>query len=67
MSIINIIIVFAYLIAITIMGLYFERKASLGIDSYILGNGKIPQWALGASCMASNFHVSGTMINVALI
>ena len=67
MSIIDIIIVFAYLIAITIIGLYFERKASSGIDSYFLGNRKIPWWALGASGMASNFDVSGTMINVALI
>jgi solute:Na+ symporter, SSS family len=47
--------------------LYFERRASAGIDSYFLGGRKIPWWALGASGMASNFDVSGTMINVALI
>ncbi len=67
MSIIDIIIVVVYLIVITLIGIYFERKASSGIDSYFLGSRKIPWWALGASGMASNFDVSGTMINVALI
>lgn len=67
MSLIDIIIVASYLIIITLIGVYYERKASTGIDSYFLGNRKIPWWALGASGMASNFDVSGTMINVALI
>lgn len=67
MSFIDILIVVAYLIIITAIGVYFEKKASSGIDSYFLGSRKIPWWALGASGMASNFDVSGTMINVALI
>ncbi len=67
MGIIDLIIVAAYLIIITAIGFYFEKRASTGIDSYFLGNRKIPWWALGASGMASNFDVSGTMINVALI
>ncbi|RPI64009.1 MAG: sodium:solute symporter, partial [Ignavibacteriales bacterium] len=67
MSIVDISIVAAYLIIITAIGIYFEKKASSGIDSYFLGSRKIPWWALGASGMASNFDVSGTMINVALI
>ncbi len=67
MSFIDLFIVIAYLVIITLIGFYFEKKASSGIDSYFLGNRKIPWWALGASGMASNFDVSGTMINVALI
>ncbi len=67
MSIIDLAIVILYLLTITLIGLYFERRASSGIDSYFLGGRKIPWWALGASGMASNFDVSGTMINVALI
>lgn len=67
MSLVDLLIVIAYLIIITVIGFYFEKKASSGIDSYFLGNRKIPWWALGASGMASNFDVSGTMINVALI
>ncbi|MCS7052685.1 MAG: sodium:solute symporter [Ignavibacterium sp.] len=67
MGFIDLIIVAAYLIIISVIGFYFEKRASTGIDSYFLGNRKIPWWALGASGMASNFDVSGTMINVALI
>jgi len=67
MSIVDITMVAAYLILITAIGIYFEKKASAGIDSYFLGSRKIPWWTLGASGMASNFDVSGTMINVALI
>jgi len=67
MSLIDILIIIFYLVIITAIGFYFERRASTGIDSYFLGNRKIPWWALGASGMASNFDVSGTMINVALI
>jgi Na+/proline symporter len=67
MSVIDFAIVILYLLSITLIGLYFERRASAGIDSYFLGGRKIPWWALGASGMASNFDVSGTMINVALI
>ncbi|GAA4827073.1 Na+:solute symporter [Algivirga pacifica] len=50
-----------------LVGLYFQRKASSGIHAYFLGEGKMPWWALGASGMASNLDVSGTMINVAFI
>jgi len=67
MSVVDLAIVILYLLTITLIGLYFERRASAGIDSYFLGGRKIPWWALGASGMASNFDVSGTMINVALI
>ena len=67
MSLIDILIIIFYLVIITAIGFYFEKRASTGIDSYFLGNRKIPWWALGASGMASNFDVSGTMINVALI
>lgn len=67
MAFADLLIVFVYLLLITVVGVYFEKKASTGIDSYFLGNRKIPWWALGSSGMASNFDVSGTMINVALI
>lgn len=67
MGVIDFVIVILYLAVITAVGFYFEKKASSGIDSYFLGNRKIPWWALSASGMASNFDVSGTMINVALI
>jgi solute:Na+ symporter, SSS family len=60
-------IVALYLGAIVLIGLLLQRKASQGIDSYFLGNRRLPWWVLGASGMASNTDVAGTMINTAFI
>lgn len=60
-------IIAVYLGAIVIIGLVLQKRASQGIDSYFLGNRKLPWWVLGASGMASNLDVSGTMINTAWI
>ncbi|MBC8399931.1 MAG: sodium:solute symporter, partial [Candidatus Marinimicrobia bacterium] len=60
-------IVAVYLTAIVAIGLYLQRKASAGIDSYFLGNRSLPWWALAASGMSSNLDISGTMIIAALI
>ncbi len=60
-------IVVVYLTAMVTIGLLLQRRASTGITSYFLGNRKLPWWVLGASGMASNLDVSGTMINTAWI
>jgi len=67
MSIIDLIIIIAYMLGLILVGLYFQKKASKSIDSYFLGNRQLPWWALGASGMASNLDVAGTMIIVAFI
>lgn len=67
MHLIDYLIVVVYLGAIVSVGLLLQRKASQGIDSYFLGNRKLPWWVLGASGMASNTDVAGTMINTAFI
>ena len=67
MSTIDIIIIIMYLLAIVVVGLLMQKKASQGVDSYFLGNRKLPWWALGASGMASNTDIAGTMINTAFI
>ena len=60
-------IVAVYLTTIVLIGLYLQRKASRGIDSYFLGNRDMPWWALASSGMSSNLDISGTMIIAALI
>jgi len=60
-------IVGVYLTAIVILGVLLQKRASSGIESYFLGNRGMPWWALGASGMASNLDVTGTMINTAWI
>ncbi|NOZ60681.1 MAG: sodium:solute symporter [Calditrichaeota bacterium] len=67
MQIWDYVIVAIYLIAMVVIGLLLQKRASADIDSYFLGNRKLPWWVLGASGMASNLDVSGTMINTAWI
>ena len=67
MSTVDLIIVIIYLLAIVIVGLLVQKKASKDINSYFLGNRKLPWWVLGASGMASNTDIAGTMINTAFI
>ncbi|MCR4439621.1 MAG: sodium:solute symporter [bacterium] len=67
MVLIDYVVVGIYLIAIVIVGLLLQRRASAGIDSYFLGNRRLPWWLLGCSGMASCLDVSGTMINTAWI
>ena len=67
MATIDLIIIVVYLLASVVVGLVMQKKASAGIDSYFLGNRKLPWWALGASGMASNTDIAGTMINTAFI
>lgn len=67
MSIVDLLIVVLYMAGLIIVGLYFQKKASANIESYFLGNRNLPWWALGASGMASNLDVAGTMIIIAFI
>ena len=67
MQTLDYIIVIVYLLAIVGLGFYLQRKASEGIESYFLADRNLPWWALGASGMASNTDIAGTMLIVALI
>ena len=67
MNTIDLIIIIVYLFSIVAVGLLVQKKASKDIDSYFLGNRKLPWWVLGASGMASNTDIAGTMINTAFI
>ncbi len=67
MTLIDYVIVIVYLSTMVGVGMYFQRKASQGIDDYFLGGRRLPWWVLGASGMASNLDISGTMINIAFI
>ncbi|MEO0840121.1 MAG: sodium:solute symporter [Cyanobacteria bacterium J06643_5] len=67
LQLVDYLIIAVYLISIIVFGIYLERKASAGIDSYFLGNRNMPWWVLGASGMASNTDLAGTMIISALI
>ncbi|MBN1419950.1 MAG: sodium:solute symporter [Planctomycetes bacterium] len=55
-------IIGVYLLGAIGIGIYASRKASKGIQQYFLGGRTLPWWALGASGMASNLDLTGTMI-----
>jgi Na+/proline symporter len=61
------VVIFVYLLSCVGLGFWLERKASKSMDAYFLGDRNMPWWALGASGMASNVDISGTMGLVALI
>ena len=67
MSTFDLAIVAFYLLVMVAVGLAVQKKGSGGIDSYFLGNRHVPRWLLGCSGMASNFDITGTMINTALV
>ncbi|MFO7847153.1 MAG: sodium:solute symporter [Balneolaceae bacterium] len=67
MHTIDYIIIAVYILALVTLGLYLQKSGGKSIDSFFLGDRKMPWWALGASGMSSNFDVSGTMIIVAMI
>lgn len=60
-------IIAAYLVALAVIGILLARRAGQSSEHYFLGGRAMPWWALGASGMASNLDIAGTMAIVALI
>ncbi len=67
MQIIDYVIVTIYLVSIAVFGVLLQPRASRGIESYFLGNRNMPWWVLGASGMAYNTDIAGTMILTTLV
>jgi Na+/proline symporter len=67
MQLLDYAIIVGYLLALVGIGLYFRRKASKNTDSFFLAENELPWWALGASGMAGNLDVSGTMIIASMV
>lgn len=67
MILIDYLIIIGYLLILIGIGIYLQHRASRSTDSFFLGDRNMPWWALGASGMASNLDVSGTMIIAALV
>lgn len=61
------IVIAAYLVLTLLLGFWLHRKASENINAFFLGGRDLPWWALGASGMASNVDVAGTMVMGALV
>ena len=64
---VDIIIIVAFLVIVTIVGYMMSNVASKGMKDYFLGGKRIPWWVLGISTATSNFDMAGTMIIVAVV
>jgi len=60
-------IIAIYLVGLAVIGVLLARRAGQSAEHYFLGGRSMPWWALGASGMASNLDVAGTMTVVALV
>jgi solute:Na+ symporter, SSS family len=57
-------IIFGYFILLTVVGVYFTKKASGSIDHFFLAGRQIPWYILGVAGMATYVDMSGTMLQV---
>src|SRR6478672_4488098 len=56
-----------YLSALLVLGLYLKRRASTGLEQYLLGNRSMPWWMLGVSGVMDFWDLTGTMIIVSFL
>ncbi len=64
---IDIAIVLAYLLSVTLIGVFLSRRASKSLSSYLLGGKELPWYLLGLSNASGMFDISGTMWLVAIM
>lgn len=67
LSVIDITIVFAYLISTIFIGWWVSKKASENIQNYFLGGNSLPWYVLGISNASGMFDIAGTMLLVYLM
>lgn len=67
LSIFDISIIVAYLLATVVVGLYLKKRAERSKEDYMLGGNKLPWYMLGLSNASGMFDISGTMWLVTLL
>ena len=65
LQLIDLTIIFAYLIITILIGFWISKKAKKNLDSYFLGGKNLPWYMLGLSNASGQFDISGTMMMVA--
>jgi solute:Na+ symporter, SSS family len=54
-------IILAYLISVALFGFVLRRRAARSLNSYLMGDNKLPWYFLGISNASGMFDISGTM------
>ncbi|WP_049631045.1 sodium:solute symporter family protein [Cellvibrio sp. pealriver] len=67
LPLLDIAIIFAYVLATLVVGFWISSRASQDIKSYFLGGNKLSWWQLGLSNASGMFDISGTMWLVYLL
>lgn len=57
----DITIIIAYLVGVSLIGVLLRRRASRSLNSYLLGGNELPWYFLGLSNASGMFDISGTM------
>lgn len=63
---IDVLVILLYLLTMVGIGWYFQKRARLSKDSYLLGGKSLPWYYLGLSNASGMFDISGTMWMVTL-
>jgi solute:Na+ symporter, SSS family len=61
LSIIDVVVLVVYFVAMIGVGIYVTRRASRNLDSYFLGGKSMPWWLLGISNASAMWDITGTM------
>lgn len=61
---IDIVLIGVYLIIVTLIGFWVQRRATAHLDSYYLAGRKVPWWILGMAGCSSYIDIGGTMAMV---
>jgi len=67
LTVIDIVIIFTYLISTVVIGLVLKKVAQKSKSNYMLGGNKLPWYLLGLSNASGMFDISGTMWLVTLL
>ncbi len=61
LHIVDVLIIFAYILSTIFIGLYIRKRAAKNLDSYFLGDKGMPWYVLGVSNASGMFDITGTM------
>jgi SSS family solute:Na+ symporter len=64
---IDIAIIVVYLLSVTLIGVFLNRRASKNLNSYLLGSNDLPWYFLGLSNASGMFDISGTIWLVTIL
>jgi len=67
LSSLDLIIIAVYLFLVAMIGVVVRRRATKKLDSYYLGDRKVPWWMLGLSGCSSYIDIGGTMSMIGVI